>query len=128
MRADKFFAEKFGSRTKAAEALEKGWVVVGGKVLRPKDEVPECAEIVFMEDGNRFVSNGGYKLARAFEKFDLVADGLVFVDIGACNVRGIFRLRYAGQHQRYGCSSGTYGRNVANSRRALQKCWHGLRS
>lgn len=83
MRADKFFAEKFGSRTKAAEALEKGWVVVGGKPLRPKDEVPEGVEIRFIEEGNRFVSNGGYKLARAFEKFELVADGLVFVDIGA---------------------------------------------
>lgn len=83
MRADKFFAEKFGSRTKAAEALEKGWILVGGKALRPKDEVPEGAEIQFIEDGNRFVSNGGYKLERAFERFALCASGLVFVDIGA---------------------------------------------
>ena len=83
MRADKFFAEKFGSRTKAAEALEKGWVLVGGKTLRPKDEVPEGAEIQFVEDGSRFVSNGGYKLERAFARFALDASGLVFVDIGA---------------------------------------------
>ena len=85
MRADKFFAEKFGSRTKAAEALEKGWVLVNGKALRPKDEIPENAEILFVEEGNRFVSNGGYKLERAFERFGIVADGLVFVDIGASN-------------------------------------------
>ena len=83
MRADKFFAEKFGSRTKAAEALEKGWILVDGKALRPKDDVPEGATIQFVEDGNRFVSNGGYKLERAFERFALVADGLTFVDIGA---------------------------------------------
>lgn len=39
MRADKFFAEKFGSRTKAAEAIERGLVLVNGKPVRPKDEV-----------------------------------------------------------------------------------------
>ena len=39
MRADKFFAEKFGSRTKAAEALERGWIAKDGKPLRPKDEI-----------------------------------------------------------------------------------------
>ncbi len=83
MRADKFFAEKFGSRTKAAEALEKGWVLVDGKPLRPKDEVSEGADVLFIEEGNRFVSNGGYKLERAFEKFGLLAEELVFVDIGA---------------------------------------------
>ena len=82
MRADKFFAERFGSRTKAAEALEKGWVLINGKPVRPKDEVKEGAEIVFVESGDRFVSNGGYKLARAFERFDCTASG-VFVDIGA---------------------------------------------
>ena len=34
MRADKFFAEKFGSRTKAAEAIERGLVLVNGKPVR----------------------------------------------------------------------------------------------
>ncbi len=82
MRADKFFAERFGSRTKAAEALEKGWVLINGKPVRPKDEVKENSEIVFIESGDRFVSNGGYKLARAFECFGCAANG-VFVDIGA---------------------------------------------
>ena len=36
MRADKFFAEKFGSRTKAAEAIEKGLVLVTARKLKPK--------------------------------------------------------------------------------------------
>ena len=83
MRADKFFAEKFGSRTKAAEALEKGWVLVNGKTLRAKDEVRETDEIAFVDTGERFVSNGGYKLSRALEAFAFNCQGKVFVDIGA---------------------------------------------
>jgi 23S rRNA (cytidine1920-2'-O)/16S rRNA (cytidine1409-2'-O)-methyltransferase len=83
MRADKFFAEKFGSRTKAAEAIEKGWVLVNGKTIRAKDEIKDFDEIVFVEIGDRFVSNGGYKLARAFETFKVDCSGQIFVDIGA---------------------------------------------
>ena len=52
MRADKYFAEKFGSRTKAAEAIEKGLVLIGGKRIRPKDEVKEDEEISFPEPIN----------------------------------------------------------------------------
>lgn len=83
MRADKFFAEKFGSRTKAAEAIERGWVLVNGKPIRPKDEVRETDAITFVESGSRFVSNGGYKLERALQTFSVNAQGLRFVDIGA---------------------------------------------
>ena len=83
MRADKFFAEKFGSRTKAAEALEKGWVLVNGKCVRPKDEIKESDAITFVETVNRFVSNGGYKLFRAFETFGFPVQDKVFADIGA---------------------------------------------
>lgn len=64
MRADKFFAEKFGSRTKAAEAIEKGLVFVNGKTVKPKDEVLETDEIRFVEAEETFVSNGGYKLQK----------------------------------------------------------------
>ena len=83
MRADKFFAEKFGSRTKAAEALEKGLVLVNGKVLRPKDEVKETDEFVFVQTENVFVSNGGYKLDRAVKTFGLDYKDKIFADIGA---------------------------------------------
>ena len=83
MRADKFFAEQFGSRTKAAEAVENGWVLVNGKRIRPKDEIKETDEITFIERENAFVSNGGYKLLRGLERFDVSFGGKVFVDIGA---------------------------------------------
>lgn len=83
MRADKFFADKFGSRTKAAEAIEKGWVLVNSKTIRPKDEIKESDCITFVECGDRFVSNGGYKLSRAVEVFDFTIEGKIFADIGA---------------------------------------------
>ena len=83
MRADKFFAEKFGSRTKAAEAIEKGLVLLNGKPIKPKDEVKETDEISFVKAEEQFVSNGGYKLARALKCFPLELEGKIAVDIGA---------------------------------------------
>lgn len=82
MRADKFFAEKFGSRTKAAQAIEAGIVLVDGKPIKPKDEVKEGQEVRFVEQ-LKYVSNGGYKLERAVENFDFCCEDKVFVDIGA---------------------------------------------
>ena len=83
MRADKFFAEKFGSRTKAAEAIEKGLVVVNGKEIKPKSEINEGDEITFITSSETFVSNGGYKLSRARKAFSFNCKDKIFVDIGA---------------------------------------------
>ncbi|MBQ8658576.1 MAG: TlyA family RNA methyltransferase [Clostridia bacterium] len=83
MRADKYFSDKFGSRTKAAEALEKGLVLVNGKKLRAKDDVKETDDITFVKADEYFVSNGGYKLSRALKSFDFDCNGLIFADIGA---------------------------------------------
>ena len=83
MRADKFFAEKFGSRTKAAEAIEKGQILVNGKPIKTKTEILETDQITFVEAKERFVSNGGYKLSRALAAFSVNCEDKVFVDIGA---------------------------------------------
>ena len=83
MRADKYFAEKFGSRTKSAEAIDKGLVLVNGKKIRAKDEIKETDEISFVETEEYFVSNGGYKLSRALKTFGFDCQGKVFADIGA---------------------------------------------
>ncbi len=83
MRADKFFAEKFGSRTKSAEAIEKGLVLVNGKEIKPNREMKDTDEITFVEPKTRFVSNGGYKLERAVSYFEYDCKGKVFADIGA---------------------------------------------
>lgn len=83
MRADKFFADKFGSRTKAAEAIEKGLVLLNGKTIKPKTEIDESDEITFIETENAFVSNGGYKLDRAIKTFGFHCNDLIVADIGA---------------------------------------------
>lgn len=83
MRADKYFADKFGSRTKSAEAIEKGLVLINGKMIKPKSEVKETDVVTFLEAEENFVSNGGYKLDRAFKSFSYDCKGKIFADIGA---------------------------------------------
>jgi 23S rRNA (cytidine1920-2'-O)/16S rRNA (cytidine1409-2'-O)-methyltransferase len=83
MRADKYFADKFGSRTKAAEAIEKGLVLVNGKEIKAKTEIKETDVITFVKAEELFVSNGGYKLDRALKTFAFDCSGKVFADIGA---------------------------------------------
>lgn len=83
MRADKYFAEHFGSRTKAAEAIEKGLVLVNGKQIKPKTEVFETDTVMLVEAETSFVSNGGYKLDRAMKEFSIDCRNKTYVDIGA---------------------------------------------
>lgn len=83
MRADKFLADKFSSRTKAAEAIERGLVKVNGKTIKPSDDIREGDEIVFIEAEESFVSNGGYKLSKAFKDFSFSPKDMIFADIGA---------------------------------------------
>ncbi len=83
MRADKYFADKFGSRTKAAEAIEKGLVLMSGKRIQPKTEIKEGEEITIVAAEEYFVSNGGYKLSRALNTFSFDVKGQIFADIGA---------------------------------------------
>ena len=83
MRADKFFAEKFGSRTKAAEELSAGRILRGNKPLAPQDEVQEGDIFTFISPEKRFVSNGGYKLEKAISAFGYDCRGKIFADIGA---------------------------------------------
>lgn len=83
MRADKFFAERYGSRTKAAEALKRGLILCGGKPLSPDDEANGDTLFEIIEPEVRFVSNGGYKLERGLEVFPVCVRGKIFADLGA---------------------------------------------
>lgn len=83
MRADKFFAARFGSRTKAHDALEAGLVQRDGKPLSPKDDVSEDDSFFFCEAEETYVSNGGYKLAQGLAAFGGSVEGKVFADLGA---------------------------------------------
>lgn len=83
MRADKFFADRFGSRTKAANALREGLVLRNGRPLLPDSEVSAGEEFSFIQKREQFVSEGGYKLARGLDVFGESVAGQVFADLGA---------------------------------------------
>ena len=83
MRADRYCAERYGSRTKAARAIERGEVLVNGKKVRPADPVGPGDEVSFLPPAEQYVSNGGYKLSRALQAFSADVRGKIFADIGA---------------------------------------------
>lgn len=85
MRLDKYLTDKFNSRTKAAQAIEAGLVLINGKEVNPSYDFKEGDEITFIQPDERFVSNGGYKLSKALKDFDFSVAGKVFADIGASN-------------------------------------------
>ncbi len=82
MRADKFFAERFGSRTKAKEALIAGYVTKNGKLVAPDDEIFSDEGYTISKEID-FVSNGGRKLERALNVFSIDVSGKTFADLGA---------------------------------------------
>ncbi|MBO7378044.1 MAG: TlyA family RNA methyltransferase [Clostridia bacterium] len=86
MRLDAYLTEimkKYESRTKAKEAVERGEVLVGGKVAKPSFSVTEKDVITFAEGSGAFVSNGAFKLLKAFESFDFDLSGKTVADVGA---------------------------------------------
>lgn len=85
MRIDKYLAQRYGSRTKAAQAVEEGLVCINGKTVSPSYDVKEGDNLTFCERAESYVSNGGYKLAKAIKDFCISVDGGVFADIGASN-------------------------------------------
>ena len=82
MRIDKFLAEKFGSRTKAAEAIGRGLVTVNGKIVSPSYEVKDSDSLSFVRAEESYVSNGGYKLSKALKDFGLSVKDKTFIDVG----------------------------------------------
>ena len=86
MRIDSYLYQNliYPSRTKASEAIARGDVLVNGKIVKkPSLDVLETDKIEIFESSETFVSNGGYKLEKAFEDFKFIASGLTFADVGA---------------------------------------------
>jgi 23S rRNA (cytidine1920-2'-O)/16S rRNA (cytidine1409-2'-O)-methyltransferase len=84
-RADLLLTEKghAASRTEAQAAIRAGLVKVDGEVLtKPSKPIAEDAAIEYQKP-HPFVSRGGIKLAAALDHFQLSAEGLTCVDIGA---------------------------------------------
>ena len=83
MRIDKYLAEKLGSRTKAANAIQKGLVNVNGKPVSRCYEVKKGDEIEVEDLEENFVSVGGFKLQKAIKDFSFNAEDKIFADVGA---------------------------------------------
>jgi 23S rRNA (cytidine1920-2'-O)/16S rRNA (cytidine1409-2'-O)-methyltransferase len=83
MRIDVYLAQKFGSRTKAATAVNKGLVLVNGKKVTRSYEVKDGDAVEIVEAEENFVSAGGFKLAKALKDFDFCVKDKIFADIGA---------------------------------------------
>lgn len=83
MRIDVYLAQKFGSRTKAATAVNKGLVLVNGKKVTRSYEVKDGDAVEVLEAEENFVSAGGFKLAKALKDFDFCVKDKIFADIGA---------------------------------------------
>ena len=83
MRIDKFLSEKYGSRTKAAEAVIKKLVIVNDKTVSPSYNVKPGDDIQFIEAEENFVSAGGFKLSKALKDFGYSPQDKIFADIGA---------------------------------------------
>ena len=58
-------------------------MLINGKPIKAKAEIKPTDTITFVEAEESFVSNGGYKLARAVEAFQIDCADKIFVDIGA---------------------------------------------
>ena len=83
MRLDKYLAEKFGSRNRAANAIARGLVLVNGCARPSSYEVKEGDDVVINLEQPMFASEGGYKLYKALTDFGADVSGGVFADIGA---------------------------------------------
>ena len=84
MRLDRYLAENgFSSRTKAARAIAEGRVLLNGRTGRASDEVKDGDSVAVRESKFAFVSEGGYKLQKAFDDFGSDVRGCICVDLGA---------------------------------------------
>ena len=85
MRLDTYLFEKgyFDSRTKAQESIKKGKVLINGEPVKVSYNVVDYPDIQIINNEVSFVSNGGYKLYKAFNDFSFDAQGLTVADFGA---------------------------------------------
>jgi len=87
LRIDVYLAENgyCKSRSKAAEAIKEGRVLVCGKpVEKPSFLIEEGMEVTLLESEEEgFVSRAGYKLEGALKAFDIDVSGMTAVDLGA---------------------------------------------
>lgn len=84
-RLDQALVERgfFPSREKAQRAILAGQVRVGGRVAQKAGESIKPADEIVISATERYVSRGGYKLEHGLNHFQLSAQGLTAIDLGA---------------------------------------------
>jgi 23S rRNA (cytidine1920-2'-O)/16S rRNA (cytidine1409-2'-O)-methyltransferase len=85
-RADQLLVEQglAESRAKAQALIFAGVVSCAGRrVEKPGEQLAADAALVVKESDHPWVSRGGVKLAHAFDRFGIVAEGKTALDIGA---------------------------------------------
>jgi 23S rRNA (cytidine1920-2'-O)/16S rRNA (cytidine1409-2'-O)-methyltransferase len=71
------------SREKAKRAILAGQVRINSQLAHKPSDAVAPADHIVLEEAEKFVSRGGYKLEHALDAFKLDVTGLVAVDIGA---------------------------------------------
>ncbi|MDI6860928.1 MAG: TlyA family RNA methyltransferase [Caldisericia bacterium] len=85
LRLDKILLERgfFESRSKAQEAIKRGYIIVNGKKVNKSGiYVSDDAHIIVIQD-LPFVSRGGEKLKEIIERFNIDINEKVCIDIGS---------------------------------------------
>lgn len=83
-RADKVLADKklVASRSQAKSLIEKGDVIVNGKVLLKASELIDETSIIEI-NAPLYVGRGAFKLDKALEEFKIVVKDKILLDVGA---------------------------------------------
>lgn len=71
------------SREKAKRAIMAGQVRVNGQVARKASEKASAVDHLELEQSEKFVSRGGYKLEHALSHFHAEVEGRTAIDLGA---------------------------------------------
>ncbi len=72
-------------RNKAQELIESGEIMVEGKqILKPSKKVSRASQIILKKDTFPYVSRAGVKLKKALDVFEIVCQGKIALDVGAC--------------------------------------------
>lgn len=83
MRIDVYLSGIVGSRSKARQMIEAGFVTVRGKIcIKPSLEISETDDINILEN-LKYVSRGGLKLESALKNFGINLTDKICLDVGA---------------------------------------------
>lgn len=85
MRLDNYLVQNgfFNSRTKAKQAIERGEISIGGKVVYKVSLDVSIEKDIKRSCSTQYVSLGGFKLEKALRDFSFSVENLVVADIGA---------------------------------------------